>query len=60
MLETNTPLMLLQRASHKELGETSRMTFVFHRREIYFYPLTCSQVEVTAGRGDELSSNEGI
>ena len=60
MLERNIPSTLLQRVSYKELGEISKMTLIFHIREIYFYTLTSSKMKVTTWRGDELSSNGGI
>lgn len=48
MLERNSPSVLLQRVSGKELGEISKMTFLFPIGGIYFYTLTCSEMEVTA------------
>lgn len=60
MLERNISSTLLQRVSYKELGEISKMTLIFHIREIYFYTLTGSKMKVTTWRGDELSSNGGI
>lgn len=60
MLERNISSTLLQRVSYKELGEISKMTLIFHIREIYFYTLTSSKMKVTTWRGDELSSNGGI